>query len=72
PIEVAARASRTDAKPSNPYWLREALEKIGPEVERVTAEDLRSIYMLRLVLEELQKSLKRIQASGGSDRREPT
>ncbi|MEM0481887.1 MAG: DEAD/DEAH box helicase [Nitrososphaerota archaeon] len=64
PIEVAATASRADATPSNPYWLREALEKIGPEIERVTGDDLRSIYMLELVLEELERSVRGVQASG--------
>lgn len=65
PIEIAARAARADTKPSNPYWLREALEKIGPEIEAVTAEDLKSIYMLSLVLKELEKGfkVKGVQAS---------
>ncbi len=71
PIEVAATASKADAKPSNPYWLREALGKIGPEVERVTGDDLRSIYMLGLVLEELERSVRSVQASGGSYRKGP-
>lgn len=64
PIEVAARASRADVNPSNPYWLREALEKIGPELEKATAEDLKTTYMLSLILTELEKRVRETQASG--------
>ncbi|MCS7145651.1 MAG: helicase-related protein [Nitrososphaerota archaeon] len=71
PIEVVARASKTDTTPSNPYWLRDALEKIGPEIEKVTADDLKSIYMLRLILEEVGSQVKSARASGEQFQREP-
>ncbi len=66
PIEVAATASKTDAKPSNPYWLREALERIGPEIERATGDEARSIYMMGLVLEWLERGVRSVRASGES------